>query len=444
MLSLLNTWVFKRQALEASLGLLLLLYAIWLAQFPVFYPSDDALFFVRGVTAFSLLELSPHFPGYPGFIMLARGLQVFVGDALMSVYYLSLSFSVLLPWLVFRLLRPKSLVAAVLGALLIVSSGLVAGLGSAVLSDGVGLALFLMHCLALQKQHAKSAGAMAALVLSVRPAYLILVVLTWVYVGCCQRDLFKAYTAVLAVGGLLALGLLFALEGPTLWPEALRFTVGHFTVWGHTALGSGDVNTWWSTYWAWLGPFAGGSMLLLLVAVGVTWRWQDWQALPVWLLLGYVLWIGLAQNADNVRHLFPVLIFACLVVLPSLARWPASVRVSSACLILGVCVALLLRNHTFIQQPSPLGQVSAFLAQQPPVRLVTHHGVAVLRHTHPDIGVVDAHYQQSSQFWLRTSGTLKLTSQPVQQGLIQAFPQRWPGEKTLYLHSPCVFCSQLY
>ena len=46
-------------------------WVLWLFQYPLVVSSDDALFFSRGVDRFSVIEFSPHFPGYPAFIALA-------------------------------------------------------------------------------------------------------------------------------------------------------------------------------------------------------------------------------------------------------------------------------------------------------------------------------------------------------------------------------------
>ena len=55
------------------LALLQLAWLGWLLAFPVALDSDDALNFAHGVVRFSVLEFSPHFPGYPAFIWLATG-----------------------------------------------------------------------------------------------------------------------------------------------------------------------------------------------------------------------------------------------------------------------------------------------------------------------------------------------------------------------------------
>ena len=60
---------------STTIWLLILLQGVWLCwllAFPVALDSDDALNFAHGVTRFSVLEFSPHFPGYPAFIWLAR------------------------------------------------------------------------------------------------------------------------------------------------------------------------------------------------------------------------------------------------------------------------------------------------------------------------------------------------------------------------------------
>ncbi|OKB21675.1 hypothetical protein ASJ31_02640, partial [Aeromonas salmonicida subsp. salmonicida] len=59
----------------------------WLFAFPIALDSDDALNFAHGVTRFSVLEFSPHFPGYPAFIWLARLINLLVDDPARAVQW---------------------------------------------------------------------------------------------------------------------------------------------------------------------------------------------------------------------------------------------------------------------------------------------------------------------------------------------------------------------
>ena len=78
------------------LALLQLAWLGWLLTFPVALDSDDALNFAHGVVRFSVLEFSPHFPGYPAFIWLARLINLAVDDPARAVQWASLLGSSLL------------------------------------------------------------------------------------------------------------------------------------------------------------------------------------------------------------------------------------------------------------------------------------------------------------------------------------------------------------
>ena len=78
------------------LALLQLAWLGWLLTFPVALDSDDALNFAHGVVRFSVLEFSPHFPGYPAFIWLARLINLAVDEPARAVQWASLLGSSLL------------------------------------------------------------------------------------------------------------------------------------------------------------------------------------------------------------------------------------------------------------------------------------------------------------------------------------------------------------
>ena len=97
--------------------LLQLVWTGWLFTFPVALDSDDALNFAHGVTRFSVLEFSPHFPGYPAFIWLARLINLAVDEPARAVQWASLLGSSLLAplaaLLAVRLWQRPSLLAPV-------------------------------------------------------------------------------------------------------------------------------------------------------------------------------------------------------------------------------------------------------------------------------------------------------------------------------------------
>ncbi len=130
------------------LALLQLAWLGWLLTFPVALDSDDALNFAHGVVRFSVLEFSPHFPGYPAFIWLARLINLAVDDPARAVQWASLLGSSLLAplaaLLAVRLWQRPSLLAPIW--LLVLALPLTPSLALSGLSDGPALAAWLGHC----------------------------------------------------------------------------------------------------------------------------------------------------------------------------------------------------------------------------------------------------------------------------------------------------------
>jgi len=100
-------WAFPCSTTIWLLALLQLAWLCWLLTFPVALDSDDALNFAHGVVRFSVLEFSPHFPGYPAFIWLARLINLAVDDPAAAVQWASLLGTALIAplaaWLAVRL-----------------------------------------------------------------------------------------------------------------------------------------------------------------------------------------------------------------------------------------------------------------------------------------------------------------------------------------------------
>ena len=163
------------------LALLQLAWLGWLLTFPVALDSDDALNFAHGVVRFSVLEFSPHFPGYPAFIWLARLINLAVDDPARAVQWASLLGSSLLAplaaSLAVRLWQRPSLLAP--AWLLVLALPLTPTLALSGLSDGPALAAWLGALLALQQRKIALAGLLLGLMLALRPSYFVLALLGW-------------------------------------------------------------------------------------------------------------------------------------------------------------------------------------------------------------------------------------------------------------------------
>ncbi|MGN5044524.1 hypothetical protein [Aeromonas veronii] len=416
--------------------LLQLAWLGWLLAFPVALDSDDALNFAHGVTHFSVLEFSPHFPGYPAFIWLARLINLAVDDPARAVQWASLLGSSLLAplaaLLAMRLWQRPSLLAPVW--LLVLALPLTPTLALSGLSDGPALATWLGTLLALQQRRIALAGLLLGLLLALRPSYFVLALLP-LWLGLAQKETRIRFVLPIVLVGLSCLLFVWQADGWAYFSEGRRFTDGHFTLWGNTAAAHGDrLLSWARTFddqLTPLWPFAVGALLVLPL-------WQRSKnhpaALPpLWTLYWFalLLWTLFGQNPDNPRHLAPITLLGIVLLagwLPRRGEWLVAVA------------GLLLLGVTFILPRPPAMVQAARLAEKSCPALVTQWGVRLLRET-TALPVTDGWYKGDAALAL-SQGACRLSRRPIAANemptavLQHWFAPRFAAEPGLWLAIP--------
>ncbi|WP_253585586.1 hypothetical protein [Aeromonas caviae] len=418
------------------LTLLQLAWLGWLLTFPVALDSDDALNFVHGVVRFSVLEFSPHFPGYPAFIWLARLINLAVDDPARAVQWASLLGSSLLAplaaFLAARLWQRPSLLAPVW--LLVLALPLTPTLALSGLSDGPALAAWLAALLALLHRKAALAGLLLGLMLALRPSYFVLALLP-LWLGMAQKGARVRFVLPIALVGLACLLFVWQADGWAYFGEGRRFTDGHFTLWGNTAAAHGNrLLSWANTFNDQLTPL--WPLLMGALLVLPLWkRSKDHNATPsvlwtlYWLVL--LLWTLFGQNPDNPRHLAPITLLGIVL----LAGWLP--RRGELTAMLG---ALLLLLCTLTPPVAPAMTRAARLAEQTCPALVTHWGVRLLRET-TTLPVTDGWYRGDAALAL-TQGACRLSRRPLGAEALPGpydtlwFSPRFHAEPALWLALP--------
>ncbi len=418
------------------LALLQLAWLGWLLTFPVALDSDDALNFAHGVVRFSVLEFSPHFPGYPAFIWLARLINLAVDDPARAVQWASLLGSSLLAplaaSLAVRLWQRPSLLAPVW--LLVLALPLTPTLALSGLSDGPALAAWLGTLLALQQRKIALAGLLLGLMLALRPSYFVLTLLP-LWLGMAQQGNRVRFVLPIALVGLACLLFVWQADGWAYFAEGRRFTDGHFTLWGNTAAAHGDrLLSWANTFNDQLTPL----WPLLMGALLVLPLWQrskDHNPAPsvlwplYWLVL--LLWTLVGQNPDNPRHLAPITLLGLVL----LAGWLPRRGVGLVAL-----AGLLLLAVTFTPpRPSAMVQAARVAEKNCPA-LVTQWGVRLLRET-TTLPVTDGWYRGDAALAL-TQGACRLSRRPLGAEALPGpydtlwFAPRFHAEPGLWLALP--------
>lgn len=433
---------------SAPTYLLLLLQLVWMGwlfAFPVALDSDDALNFAHGVARFSVLEFSPHFPGYPAFIWLARLINLLTQDAASAVQWASLLGSSLLPplsaLLAVRLWQRSELLAPVwLGVMALPLTPTLALSG---LSDGPALAAWLGALLALCASSSVSsrlssrrlalAGLLVGLLLALRPSYFVLTLLP-LWQGWQHRGLRLHFVTPIALVGIACLLFVWQGDGWAYFAEGRRFTDGHFSLWGNTAAAHGSrLLSWGQTLNSQLGPLWPMLMGLLL--------WPLWsgtkrtclhKSWPLgWLAL--LLWTLLGQNPDNPRHLAP-LVYLGLILL---VGWLPAARPVVTVAMLG---ALALLCTTLIPPGLPAMSQARQMAEQNCPALVTQWGVRLLRES-TALPVTDGWYEGDARLAL-AKGACRLSRRPLAADALPGpfdthwFAPRFRAEPGLWLALP--------
>lgn len=416
--------------------LLQLAWLGWLLTFPVALDSDDALNFAHGVTRFSVLEFSPHFPGYPAFIWLARLINLLVDDPARAVQWASLLGSSLLAplaaFLAARLWQRPSLLVPVW--LLVLALPLTPTLALSGLSDGPALAAWLAALLALLHRKAALAGLLLGLMLALRPSYFVLALLP-LWLGMAQKGARVRFVLPIALVGLACLLFVWQADGWAYFAEGRRFTDGHFTLWGNTAAAHGDrLLSWANTFndqLTPLWPLLMGALLVLPLWL----RSKDHNPAPsvlwplYWLVL--LLWTLVGQNPDNPRHLAPITLLGLVL----LAGWLPRRGVGLVAL-----AGLLLLAVTFTPpRPSAMVQAARVAEKNCPA-LVTQWGVRLLRET-TTLPVTDGWYRGDAALAL-TQGACRLSRRPLGAEALPGpydtlwFAPRFHAEPGLWLALP--------
>lgn len=419
-------------------------YGIYIFLFPVSYFHDDAFRLSRGIECFNVLEQSPHFPGYPGLIVLGKGVNLFLQSPDYALFYVGGLGSILIPFFIYLwlFLSTRNLTIALAGYFYALFQPLLVFLSVSMLSDGITMAFVLMAMLSLRNKHYGITGFLSGLFFMIRPSYGIMALSLTLYVYLKERNKFYSFIIsflwVFSGFFLLMLGL----EGFGYLTEAQRFITGHFLVWGKTAFSSSSfLASWLNTFSEIFGSAYGAIIIGLIFLVFLINTRKFYISNPVvWLVSGYSLWILFAQNPESPRHAAPVLFLGILIIFYGIAsmrhHWiRVFLSAGLACHALFTFLSLPL-----VPESPPIHKVANELEDTSEVIVVTSYGIETLRQRLPQAAILDAYYSASVSRWIQEKShkkIFKLSQIPCSDDryrLVARFPKRFIGEHTLYLY----------
>ncbi len=418
----------------------------WLYQLYFFswqISSDDAFNFVLAIERFSVLEFRPHFPGYPAFIGAIHLFNLLFESHLdaLIVYtsFSSLCLVLLCAYLVYRV--TQKLIFSLLLIICVVLNPLLMGLALSGLSDAPALMLLLLALIFAYKQQASKMGFAIALMLATRPSYLPLAISFLLFLPLFKdkkQALLHSLLPILTIGFISFL-FLISKDGFSYFSEGVRFTQGHFLIWGNTAVEqtASPVVVWLihiNEFMGWPGTVLLVTTLLLSLFDKVYFI----KLLTIFTCL-YLVYILVAQNPDNIRHFAPVYYLFIVLFFAQLSRM--KYRSLSLLLVLLLVLPTLDFEQTS-QQQDPTNQAVNYLQIQAqnnselPVLLATNYSFNLITNRLKQFSVLDSYYP-SSEVTIRNRGAWRLSGSPLVEEyylLVKTFYKRLPTERTLYLY----------
>ena len=419
-------------------------WAYWLFQYPLEFGHDDALFFARGIEHFSVVELSPHFPGYPGFIALASVVSLFE-TAEASVVLTSLLSAVVIPWLLVLLFleqteKKYTSCSALFLITMTVTQPLLAAMALSGLSDVTGLAFFIVSLIYCYRNQYTLSGLLLGMMLACRPSFFPLAVGLLIAIPlliCRQQRLFTAYSRGLL--GIVLVGtpcLMFVLakDGVAYFEEGLRFTQGHFQIWGNTVASELPV---WQQWLRTLTELYGWPVVALFTLSLLAGLLLQRTRLLSAIIVVYLGWILLAQNPDNLRHFAPALLLWLTVLTYQLQQLTDSLKVTLSVSFISASIVMFYNQTIFTVTDSPARQAQQWFNDQPlsTTRVIgTNYSVSILREELPKWQIYDMYYPSSELVLQQAQGYRLSGTRQQELQLIAEFPGRFTGEQTLYLY----------
>lgn len=468
------------------LSLLYLIWLSWLGHYPFDLTSDDAVNFSRAVERFSVLEFRPHFPGYPAFVSVSRIAALLVEGEVSNVW-ISYFSAIAIPALVFAVVYRccGDYFWSGFAALIILLQPLMASVALSGLTDSLGVACLLLSLVALFRGRYGLAGLCVGLMLSTRPSYFPLAIgfIIAPLIVRNGRSVLNNYLSSIAgitLVGLLSFIFIWLTDGATYIDEGIRFTQGHFSIWGNTKASDLALPVQWLHSLLPQYGAVGLSVMFasLCIAVVSTFKYlsavksastvavnteycrQSSQVSVVTCItVSYLIWVFVAQNPDNLRHWLPIVVLFSLLIALQLCRVsqpssryamgpllcksvvstssPSSVYMPLLAISILAYFALAgLQNITLSVTKSPSQQAIEWISARNEIQVIgTNYSVNLLRDQLADRSIFDMYYASSQLALNQADSAWRLSATKLaDQTLEGLFPARFSGERSLYLY----------
>ena len=391
-----------------------LFYAVFILNYEPSFYNDDSLFLTRGIDNFSVIDFSPHFPGYVVIVILGKFINIFVNESKYSFFLLSSLCAVFLPLLMFFYVKNfADEKKAFIVFLISISSVYLMNLSLSMLSDSVGFFFFFLSLHMYELKKNKLTGFAFSVALFSRPSYFIFFVIGFIYIYFTNKKSLKEILIYFLFGTFLFLSYTFFYNGYLYIEEAIRFTQGHFELWG---VGQNSDIKWIDN----ILKFENIPYLLLIFSIFSFKK----EYIFLWILfLSYFIWMIFAQNADNIRHMIPLVFLANIII---------GVSIKNKTLILVSFLIINLYAHSFYKEEfSPIENIAKYVNNNE-LMIITNRGVEILREKLEN-KIIDGYYKNSANFIANNKKSLIITTNKPKDKNYKEFKGRFIGEHNLYL-----------
>ncbi|WP_321779563.1 glycosyltransferase family 39 protein [Sulfurimonas sp.] len=404
-----------------SIAIATLAYGLFIFSYPPSYFNDDSLFLANGILNFSIIDFSPQFPGYPSVIILGKTLNYFIDNHKYSLFILSAGAGILLPLMLFLYVKAiKNEKVAFFTFLLSISSVYLLNISLSMLSESVGLFFFFLSLYLLEIKKHNLSGVFLAIAFFARPSYFVLYLAGLVYLYFYKKDSIKDVLIPFIFTTILFLIFIYLSNGMLYFYEAKRFIIGHFSIWG---TGQHSEISWLSRIFIIENlPF----IFLIFFFKTFFLKHKEEYLLLYILFLSYLLWILLAQNPDNIRHLVP-LIFIATIFLATL------LKNQKILLSLLICFNLAYTLSSKAKL-SPIEQIISKIKTTDRI-IFSNRSINILKNN-LNTTVFDNYYVDSSTYYKEHSKYYEITSKKPTKVMYKTFKGRFLGEDNYYLILP--------
>lgn len=399
---------------RAVAGISTFVYALFIFTYPASYFNDDSLFLAEGIKNFSVIDFSPHFPGYPSIVIFGKIINFFINDAKYSLFILTALSAVFIPFVLFLYTKKiQDEKTAFMVFLLSLTSPYIVNLSLSMLSDSIGLLSLFLGLYLLELNKNRLGGIILAVSFFSRPSYFVFFIAGLLYLYIFKKDSLKPILVYFFSTSAIFLLFIFINNGMLYFYEGARFVEGHFSLWGR---GQNSDISWFENIFSFVNiPY--------IFLIFLLFRQERKLMLLYMLFVFYFCWILFAQNPDNLRHMIPLVFIANIFLAFLLDKTP----------ILPFLIAVfnLFYTLSYDAEISPIEQIAKEIDSSDRI-VIANRGVEILRSVYGH-RVADGYYHESAKYLNENNKTYIITAQKPKEAAYGIYKGRFIGEKKLYL-----------